>query len=267
MMRLLIILQISLLSPLSSLLFYVSKTEGDGGIDAEGDDQHGLDRVDDEHEIEGFYIGHAIENEHGLYGEMPRTGTVGGGYDDGYGAYDECHQRTAQSEMGREVEAEEGEIVVQEIAHPDGEGEEGEQGYVLDVLQRDDALPDAAKRRAYLIIYGEFAQQEVQQDEHGCGADGYHQIACPREAVEDVVQIGARLLEEGAKGAHLQQNDNSRDAQHQEGVDSTLCHNRAQRFGERYAVIARQHTTARKLTHTWYEQRGGIAEEDGVDAR
>ena len=247
--------------------FDVRKVECQPRVDAQQDDQHGLHGVDDEDEVERVLVGNTIEDEHGLDGKVPRTGTVGGGYDDGYGAYDECHQRTAQSEMGREVEAEEGEIVVQEIAHPDGEGEEGEQGYVLDVLQRDDALPDAAKRRAYLIIYGEFAQQEVQQDEHGCGADGYHQIACPREAVEDVVQIGARLLEEGAKGAHLQQNDNSRDAQHQEGVDSTLCHNRAQRFGERYAVIARQHTTARKLTHSGYEQRGGIAKEDGVDAR
>ena len=59
------------------------------GIDTEGDDQERLDGVDNEHEIEGFYIGYTVENKHGLYSEMPGTGTVGRRYNDSDCAYDE----------------------------------------------------------------------------------------------------------------------------------------------------------------------------------
>ena len=45
--------------------------------------------MDDEDEIEGLFISHAIEDEHGLDGKMPGAGTVGRGHDDGYGADDE----------------------------------------------------------------------------------------------------------------------------------------------------------------------------------
>ena len=100
--------------------------------------------MDDEHEVEGLNVGNAVEDEHGLDGEVPGTGSVGRGNDDGDGTYDEGHQGTAQSEVAGEVEAEEGEVVVQEIADPDGEGEGDEEGYVAYVLQRDDALPDAS---------------------------------------------------------------------------------------------------------------------------
>ena len=58
-------------------------------IDAEDDDKKGLDGMDDEDEIEGLFISHAIEDEHGLDGKMPGAGTVGRGHDDGYGADDE----------------------------------------------------------------------------------------------------------------------------------------------------------------------------------
>ena len=39
--------------------------------------------MDDEHEGEGGVAFHTIEDEHGLHGEMPWPGTVGGGDDDG----------------------------------------------------------------------------------------------------------------------------------------------------------------------------------------
>ena len=182
------------------------------GVDAEGNDEHGLNGVDDKDEVEGVLVLHTIEDEHGLYGKVPGTSTIGCGYDNGDGADDERHQGTAQAEVCGEVEAEEREVVVQEVAEPDAEGEEGEEGNVLDVLQRDDTLPDAAERRAYLIIYRKFVQQEVEQDEHGEATDGNNEVACPRESVEDVVEIGARLAEEGAKSTHLQQDDDGGDA-------------------------------------------------------
>ena len=69
----------------------------------------------DEYKPEGLFIGHTIEDQHGLDGKMPRTGTVRGGYDDGKVGYHEGYQCTADTEVRREVEAEEGEVVMQEM--------------------------------------------------------------------------------------------------------------------------------------------------------
>jgi hypothetical protein len=49
----------------------------------------------DEYKVEGALVSDAIEDEHGLYGKVPRTSTVRGRDDDGYGTYDECYQCTA----------------------------------------------------------------------------------------------------------------------------------------------------------------------------
>ena len=45
----------------------------------------------DKYEIEGLDIGHAVEDEHRLYGKVPRTRTIGRGNNDGYCAYNECY--------------------------------------------------------------------------------------------------------------------------------------------------------------------------------
>ena len=55
------------------------------GVYAEDDDEERLYGVDSEGEEYGGLIGDAVEDEHGLDGEMPGTGTVGGGDDDGEG--------------------------------------------------------------------------------------------------------------------------------------------------------------------------------------
>ena len=87
--------------------------------------------MDDEDEIEGLFISHAIEDEHGLDSKVPGTGTVGRGYDNGYRAYDERDQCTTQTQVCREIEAEEGEVVVQEVADPNTKASEN--AYVHDV--------------------------------------------------------------------------------------------------------------------------------------
>lgn len=132
---------------------------GNPGIDAEQDHEEGLQGVDDKHEIKGLLIGYAIEDEHGLDSEMPGTGTVGGGYDDGNGAYDEGDKGTGETETGSTLETEERKVVMDEITAPDGEGVEKEQGLVTHAAQRHHALPDATEGAAYLIIYTETAQQ------------------------------------------------------------------------------------------------------------
>ena len=80
--------------------------------------------MNDEYEPQCLFIGHTIKNEHGLDGEMPGTGTVGGGHNDGEVGYDKRNQGTADTEVGREVEAEERQVVVQKVAHPDADGKE-----------------------------------------------------------------------------------------------------------------------------------------------
>ena len=72
----------------------------------------------------------------------------------------------------------------------------------------------------------------MQQDEDGHDAHGSYEIACPGESVEDVVQVGARLAEEHAEGAHLQQQHQCRDAHYQQRVDGALGHHGTQRLGE-----------------------------------
>ena len=168
--------------------------------------------MDNEDEVEGLGVGHAIEDEHGLHGEVPGAGTVWRGHDDGYGADNERDQRTTQSEVAGEVETEEGQVVMQEVANPYTKGEEQEQGNVAHIFQRDDALPDAFQRRAYLIIYRELSQQEMQQNENSNKTKAHHHIASPRETMQNAVKAGARLLEERAEGAHLEQYDEQRDA-------------------------------------------------------
>ena len=89
----------------------------------------------DEHKPEGLFISHAIEDKHRLDGKMPGTSTIRCWHDDGKVGYDEGYQCTADTEVRREVEAEEGEVVMQEVHHPDADGEKEIERQVLDASQ------------------------------------------------------------------------------------------------------------------------------------
>ena len=108
--------------------------------------------MDDEYEVEGVGVCYAVEDEHRLHGEMPWAGTVRRWHDDGYGTYDERDHGAHDAEMGGEVEAEEREVIMQEIAEPDGEAVEDEQRHVAHMAQGCYALDDALQRCLYLII-------------------------------------------------------------------------------------------------------------------
>ena len=132
------ILRRSNLLPRSSFLvprYSFRKRENCPGVDAEGDDKHGLDGMYDQHEPESLLVGHTVEDEHGLDGEMPGPSTVRCRYDDGKVGHDEGDQCTADAQMRREVEAEERQVIVQEIAHPDTDGEKEIERQVLDTSQ------------------------------------------------------------------------------------------------------------------------------------
>ncbi len=61
---------------------------------------------------------------------------------------------------------------MQEIAQPDAQGEGDVERYVPHALQRDYSLPESAQRGFHLIIYSQFLEQDVSQDEYGDAADG-----------------------------------------------------------------------------------------------
>ena len=114
--------------------------------------------MNDEHEIEGILVGQSIEDEHGLDGEMPGTGSVGGGHDDCDAAHHKGDQGAGDAQMGSGGEAEEGEIIVQEIAAPYPQCEQQVERYVAHMAQREHSLPDAAEGGFHLIIYRQFLE-------------------------------------------------------------------------------------------------------------
>ena len=198
--------------------------QGCPGIDAKGDDEHGLDAVDDKYEPEGLFVGNTIEYQHGLDGKVPRAGTIRRWYDNGKVGHDKRHEGTADAQVSRKVEAEEREVVVQEVAHPDTDREKQVEGQVLYTSQREHALPDTAQRHLYLIIYREVLQQQVEQDEDGDGTDRCDYITHRRKTVEDMVERGARLLEEGAEDTHLHQQDQTGVTHDDECINGALRH-------------------------------------------
>ena len=137
---------------LSPSHFLFRERQRNPAVYAESHDEQGLHGVDYQHEVEGVVVGHAVEYEHGLYGEMPRPGSVGGGNYYGDAAYYERYQGALEAEVGGEVEAEERQVIVQEVANPDGEGVDYEQGGVLYAFERHHSLPYSADGVLYLII-------------------------------------------------------------------------------------------------------------------
>ena len=93
--------------------------------------------------------------------------------------------------MGGGVEAEEGERVVQEVAGPNGDGEEDEERHVAYVLHRDDARPQADECLFHLIIYTQAAQENDDERECGKGANDGHPPADGGEMREDLVDASA----------------------------------------------------------------------------
>ena len=235
----------------SSLL---RKRQGNPGIDTQKDDEQCLHRVDDEYEEEGIVLLDAVENEHSLHGKVPRTCSVGSRYDDCDAAHYEGYQSTHQTEMRCRLKALEREIIVEEVTQPDAQREGYIERYVLHALQRDDALPQSAQRSFHLIIYSEFLQQEVQQDEYGDAADYRYEIARGGEFSQDAVHAGTRLVKEVQEYWYLHQKHHSGDEKYQQRVDGSLRNHRSQSFREGYAVISFQHGTSCKFSRSWDDE-------------
>ena len=136
-------------------------------VDAQQDDEQGLYGVNDEHEVEGVVLLDAIEDKHRLHCEMPWTRSIGCRYDYSY----------------------EGDV----------------ERYVSHALQRDYSLPESVQRSFHLIIYSQFLEQYVSQEEYGDAADGGNQVSCGCEVAQDAVHARARLVEEVQEDGNLHQ--------------------------------------------------------------
>ena len=84
--------------------------------------------------------------------------------------------------------------------------------------------------------------------------------------MQDGPNVGSRALEEGAEDAQLEEDGQPGDDEDEEGVDGPLGNDCPQCLGKRDAVVSLQHATAGELTDARNDQRGGVAQEDSVDA-
>ena len=239
--------------------------QGQPSVNAEKHHKECLHGVDDEHKIEGVVGPHAVKDEHCLHGKMPRARPVGRGHDDGNAAHNECDQCAHHAKTRCGLEAKEGEIVVEEVAAPNGQCEENEERHVFHIAQRHHALPDAAERVFHLIIYGEFLHQKVEEHGYGHAANGRHEVADSGEPAEQTVDIGAGGAEKGEEDGDLQHERDGRYHHDEQRINGALGDNSAQSLGKRNVVPSLQHAATRKFAYAWHYQTHGVGKEYGVD--
>lgn len=214
--------------------------------------------MNDEHKEEGISRWDAVEYQHRLDSEMPWSGSVGGRNYHGNAADDERHQSAHDTEVAGGFEALECEIVVQEIAQPNAQGKDDEQGYVFDTFQGGNPLPQSLESSFHLIIYSQLLEQNMQQDEHCDATDGSDEIAGGGKLLQDALHARARFVEKIEEDRNLQKKDNACDDEHQQRVDDAFGYDRTQSLGKRNAIPALEDTAAGKLTDAGYHETQGI---------
>ena len=96
-------------------------------IEAQQDDQQGLQGMNNQGKQNGMVNGDAKLHKYYLDGKMPGTGSVGSGYKYGNGYHAEGEQSRMNTEMTGKGKGEESEIEMQEIAYPYGYRENHEE--------------------------------------------------------------------------------------------------------------------------------------------
>ena len=215
----------------------------------------------DQYKPEGLFVGYTVEDEHGLDGEVPRASSIGRWHDNSKVGHDEADQRTANAQVLREVETEERQVVVQEVAHPDANGEKQVERQVLDPPQREHALPNAAQCHLHLIIYREVLQQQMEQNQDCHTTDGCDEPSRQRKAIQDSVERSTGLLKECAKDAHLNQKNQPGIEHHNQRINSALCHHRTKCLAERHPIVMLQNGASREFSDTRNQQTGSIRDE------
>ena len=126
---------------------------------AEEDDEQGLDGVDDEGEERGVGGGDAIEHHHGDDGKVPRTGTVGGGHQNGKGSGNEHHKTGSYRKLRGEAEAEEGEVEMEVVTEPDTQRVGYKEGHTAYTPEGEDTLPHIEHDTLDPLVEAEHTQQ------------------------------------------------------------------------------------------------------------
>ena len=235
-------------------------------VHAQQNDQQRLYAVHNQGEHRRVGIAHAVEHHHRDDSKMPGACSVGRRYDDSKRAAYEHHQSGLQAERAGEVEAKEGQVEMQEIAHPDGYGIKDEKPDMIHLAEGHDAFPHAAHHAFHLLIEGKHPQQIVEQHPHAYHRKQRHIEPRRSEQMEQGRNLRAGLAEEADKDRHLQQESAARDQQDAHTVQQAFGHHRTQRLGKGYSVVARQHAAARHLAYTRQHQVGGVGHKDGIHA-
>ena len=136
---------------------------------------------------------------------MPRSHAVGSRYNHSETSYDKCQQSCHHTQRRGELEAEERDVEMQEIASPDAECIEKIERFVLHLAQREDTRLDVVHDLTQLGKYRQFADgipQEQCCDNHTCCCDN---ISRRGECLEPTCEARSRLVEEADERLDLQQ--------------------------------------------------------------
>ena len=108
----------------------------------------------DESKGRGIGLRYAIERHHRDDHEMPRACSIRSGYDDSQADGGKGHQCLYDTKLGREGEAEEGNLELKEIAHPYTYSTEQEQSFLVHGLKREQSIDEAAYHLLYPNVEG-----------------------------------------------------------------------------------------------------------------
>lgn len=240
--------------------------EGDAAVTTHEDEEEGLYAVYDEGEHDGLGLSYSVEYQDGLDGEVPGAGAVGGGYDNGNGAYHKADQSCHPTQVLGEAEGVEGEKEMEEVAYPDANGVEPIEGGGANVLYGVHAGEHLQKgvldARYQFEAVGDASDKEEDNDQaHKCD-----EVAGMREASQEAAHIDTGFLEEVEEHRHLAKQGDACDEKHQKGVNHTFRNHGTETLGKRGAVVATQESAAHHLADARYHQTDGIGDKDAMDA-
>ena len=189
-----------------------------------------------------IFLADAIEHHHCDDGKVPRSGAVGRRNHHGDTAYHEHHQSGQEAQVVGKVEAEEGQIEMQEIAQPDSQCIAEKQQFMLHMAQRQDTHPHILEDAAHPGKNRHIAHQEKHQADKGYQACNYNIKVSRGEHMRPRLRIGSGLLEERPEHGSLQQERPSGDDSYAKRINETLGDHSSQRLGKTGAVVLGQNT-------------------------
>ena len=93
--------------------------------------KHGLDGMNDENKECSLSLSDAIKHQNRLHGKVPRASTIRCGNKYGKSADHKSHERSQRTKSCCKVEAEESQVEMQVIAHPNANGIDDEKQRTL----------------------------------------------------------------------------------------------------------------------------------------